>query len=178
VRSLGAKFVKIDLGETGETKDGYAKALTEEQLQKQRDEMAKRCAASDIVITAARVFGRKAPVIVTSEMIGGMKPGSVIVDCAVETGGNVEGSRPDEEIEQDGVKIVGLINLPGEVALDASLMYGNNVANLVEHLWDSEAGSLKIDFEDEIIKGCVITHDGEVVNETIREAMNAHDGRT
>src|SRR3990167_7455119 len=93
VKSLGAKFVKIDLGETGQTKDGYAKALTPEQLKKQQEGMAKICAACDIVITTAQVFGRKAPVIITKEMIAQMKPGSVVVDMAVETGGNVEGAK-------------------------------------------------------------------------------------
>ena len=91
VKSLGAQFLKIDIGETGQTKDGYAKALTEEQIQKQRDAMKKTCGDSDVVITAAQVFGRKAPILVTAEMLNAMKPGSVVVDLAVETGGNVEG---------------------------------------------------------------------------------------
>ena len=98
VRSLGARFVEVDLGETGQTKDGYARELTPQQLQKQRDAMAKVCAQSDVVITTAQVFGRKAPLIVTREMIDGMKPGSIDVDMAVESGGNVEGSLRGDEI--------------------------------------------------------------------------------
>jgi NAD(P) transhydrogenase subunit alpha len=99
VKSLGARFVKIDLGETGQTKDGYAKALTDEQLQKQREGMAKVCAAADVVITTAQLFGRKAPLIVTEEMVAGMSKGSVLVDLAVETGGNVAGSQANQEVE-------------------------------------------------------------------------------
>ncbi|MBZ0165626.1 MAG: NAD(P) transhydrogenase subunit alpha, partial [Candidatus Omnitrophica bacterium] len=136
VQSLGAKFVKIDLGDTGQTKDGYAKALTEEQLQKQRDGMAKICAHSDIVITTAQLFGRKAPVIVTKEMVAQMKPGSIIVDMAVESGGNVEGSRPDEEVDVNGVTIIGLNNLPARVATHASQMYSSNLFNFIDTFFD------------------------------------------
>ena len=168
VQSLGAKFVTIDLGETGETKDGYAKELTPEQLQKQREGMAKVCAQSDIVITTAQVFGRKAPLIVSSDMITGMKPGSVIVDMAVESGGNVEGSKVDEEVEVNGVRIIGLGNLPGLVAFNASQMYSANLCNMLEHFWDDEAKSFRLDLEDEIIAGCLITHEKQIVNEVIR----------
>src|SRR6266516_1149070 len=117
VRSLGARFVKVDLGETGQTEQGYAKPLTEEQLQKQRDGLKKVCADSDVVITTAQVFGRKAPIIVTAEMVSAMTRGSVIVDLAIESGGNVEGAVLGEVIERNGVKIVGLANLPGRVAV-------------------------------------------------------------
>ncbi len=168
VQSLGAKFVTIDLGETGETKDGYAKELTPEQLQRQREGMAKVCAQSDIVITTAQVFGRKAPLIVSSDMITGMKPGSVIVDMAVESGGNVEGSKVDEEVEVNGVRIIGLGNLPGLVAFNASQMYSANLCNMLEHFWDDEAKSFRLDLEDEIIAGCLITHEKQIVNEVIR----------
>src|SRR5438093_7059347 len=115
VRSLGARFVKIDIGETGQTKEGYAKPLTEGQLHKQREGMKKVCAESDVVITTAQVFGRKAPVIVTAEMVNAMKPGSVIVDLAIESGGNVEGAVEGQTVERNGVKIVGLVNLAGRV---------------------------------------------------------------
>jgi NAD(P) transhydrogenase subunit alpha len=123
VKSLGAQFLKIDIGETGQTKDGYAKALTEEQIQKQRDAMKKTCGDSDVVITTAQVFGRKAPVLVTAEMLNAMKPGSVVVDMAVETGGNVEGVVYDKVTDRNGVKIVGIANLPGRVPLHASQVY-------------------------------------------------------
>jgi NAD(P) transhydrogenase subunit alpha len=167
VKSLGARFVKIDLGETGQTKDGYAKALTDEQLQKQREGMAKVCAASDVVITTAQLFGRKAPLIVTEEMVGGMQKGSVIVDLAVESGGNVAGSQPDEEVDVNGVRIIGLANLPGRVAVHASQMFSSNLFNLVEEFWNTDEKCFELDFDDEIIKGCVITHKGEIVNEMI-----------
>jgi len=167
VKSLGARFVKIDLGETGQTKDGYAKALTEQQLQKQREGMAKVCALSDIVITTAQLFGRKAPLIVTENMVRGMSKGSVIVDLAVEGGGNVAGSQMDKEIDLDGVRIIGLGNLPGRVTVHASQMFSSNLYNLVEEFWNDEEKRIDLNLEDEIVKGCVITHQGKIVNEMI-----------
>ena len=169
VKSLGARFVKIDLGETGQTKDGYAKALTAEQLQIQHEGMAKICAASDVVITAAQIFGKKAPRIITEDMIRGMSQGSVLVDLAVETGGNVAGSQPNQEVEVNGVRIIGIANLPGEVAINASQMFSSNLHALVDAFWNEEEKRFVLDFEDEIIKGCVITHKGEIVNEMIRK---------
>ena len=168
VQSLGAKFVKIDLGETGQTKDGYAKALTPEQLQKQREGMAKICSTADIVITTAQLFGRKAPVIVTKDMIARMQPGSIIVDMAVESGGNVEGSQLDKEVEVNGVRIIGLGNLPGHVAVHASQMYSSNLVNLIESFWNTEQKTFVLDAANEIIKGCLITHQGQIVNEQIK----------
>jgi len=168
VKSLGAKFVKIDLGETGQTKDGYAKALTDEQLKIQRQGMAKHCATADVVITTAQVFGRKAPVIVTKEMVDGMNPGSVVVDMAVETGGNVEGSKLNEEVNIKGVRIIGLGNLPGRVAVHASQMYSSNLFNFLDHFWDKKEAKFNLNLEDEIIKGCLITHGGAVVNPVIK----------
>ena len=175
VESLGAKFVQVEIGETGETRDGYAKALSDEQLGAQRRAMAKHCAQADVVITTAQVFGRTAPRIVTADMIRGMKPGSVVVDLAVETGGNVEGAVLDQEIETDGVRIVGLGNLPGRVALDASRMYSSNLGALVEHFWHQEDKRLNLDLEDAIMKGCLLTHAGQILNGAIaaraREAV-------
>lgn len=171
VKSLGAKFVKIDLGETGQTKDGYAKALTPEQLEIQRKAMAKHCAGADIVITTAQVFGRKAPVILTKDMVAGMGSGSIIVDMAVETGGNVEGSVVNQEVDVNGVKIIGLGNLPGRVAAHASQMYSSNLGNFVEHFWDKKEKKFNLKLEDEIIKGCTITHQGAVIHEGIRKAL-------
>jgi len=168
VQSLGAKFVKINLGEMGQTKDGYAKQLTPEQLEKQRQGMAKVCSNSDIVITTAQLFGRKAPIIVTKDMVAQMKPGSIIVDMAVETGGNVEGSKVNEEVDVNGVKIIGLGNLPGRVAMPASQMYSNNLTSLIEHFWNDEQKGIALNYDDEILKGCLITHEGSIVNETIK----------
>lgn len=169
VKSLGGKYVKVDLGETGQTQQGYAKALTEEQLQKQRDIMAKHCAASDIVITTAQIFGRAAPLIVTKSMIAGMRSGSVVVDMAVETGGNVEGSRLDEEIMLNDVRIIGLGNLSGHVPVHSSQMYSSNLYNFIEHFWNKNLKLFELKLNDDIIKGCLVTHAGQIVNETIRK---------
>lgn len=171
VQSLGAKFVQIDVGETGQTDQGYAKPLTEEQLESQRQQMARFCANSDIVITTAQLFGRPAPRIVTGDMVAGMRPGSVIVDLAAATGGNVEGSRPDEIVTIDGVDIIGFTNLPGEVARDASLMYANNLWNLIEHAWDAAKSEFVLDLTDDVIGSCLLTHAGEVRDERVRKAL-------
>jgi NAD(P) transhydrogenase subunit alpha len=167
VKSLGAQFLKIDLGETGQTKEGYAKALTEEQVQKQRDAMRKTCGDSDIVITTAQVFGRKAPILVTAEMLDAMKPGSVVVDLAAETGGNVEGIKLNEVIERNGVKLVGTANLPGRVPLHASQVYASNLVGLIEEFWDKQAKAFVLKLDDEIIRGCLVTHGGKIVNEKL-----------
>lgn len=168
VQSLGAKFVKVDLGETGQTKDGYAKALTDEQIKKQQEVMAKHCSMADVVITTAKLFGRKAPVIITKDMIENMKKGSVIVDLAVDTGGNVEGSKLNETVNLDGVFVIGLENYPGQVPVHASQMYSSNLRNFIEEFWDDETKSFKLDMEDELIRGCLITHNHEIVNEALK----------
>ncbi len=168
VRSLGARFVKVDLGETGQTEQGYAKALTEEQLAAQRAVMAKHCALAGVVITTAQVLGRKAPVIVTTEMVRGMRPGSVVVDLAVETGGNVECAEFDKVVEVNGVRVFGYANMPSRAAVPASEMYSNNIGSLVEHLWNKESNGIVIDLANELLRGCLITHAGSVVNETIK----------
>lgn len=174
VQSLGARFVELDVGETGQTEQGYARELTPEQLEMQRQQMAAVCAHSDVVVTTAQVFGRRAPLIVTEAMVAGMKPGSVIVDLAASTGGNVAGSRSGEVVVTDnGVTILGLSDLPSAVALDASQMYANNVYNLIEHAWDAEAKALRLDSADEIVSGCLLTHGGQVRDERVRAAMEA-----
>ncbi len=171
VKSLGARFVKVDLGDTGQTKDGYAKPLTEEQLGEQRDAMARHCASADVVITTAKLFGRPAPRIVTDDMLQGMAPGSIVVDLAVESGGNVEGSEVDEEVVRHGVRILGLANPEGRAAIDASQVYASNLVNFVTHFWDEGQKSFQMDTEDELIQGSLITHGGEIVNELIRKTM-------
>ncbi len=167
VRSLGAKFVEIDLGEIGQTEQGYAKALTPEQLELQKEGQKRVIAQSDVVITTAQVFGRPAPRIVTADMVAAMRPGSVVVDMAVESGGNVEGSVLNEVVDVGGVSIVGLGNLPSDVSRHASDMYSANLVNLLEEFWDGEARTLNLDLEDEIAAGCVIARGGEIVNDTI-----------
>ena len=172
VQSLGAKFLDIDLGEVGQTEQGYAKELTTEQLEIQREGQKQVISQSDVLITTAQVFGRPAPRIVGLDMIEAMKPGSVVVDMAVESGGNVEGSKLDEVAEVGGVKIIGQGNLPSEVARNASEMYSNNLFNLVSEFWDEEQKTLVLDPEDEIIKSCLITRGGDVINETIKNLYN------
>lgn len=168
VQSLGAKFVKVDLGETGQTAEGYAKALTEEQLAKQREVMARQVAQSDVVITTAQVFGRPAPRILTTVMLEAMRPGSVVIDMAAATGGNVEGSEPGVEKKAGGALLIGARNLADHVAVNASQMLSNNYLALIEHLWDKEAKTLKIDPADEILSGCLLTHGGRVVHPQFR----------
>jgi H+-translocating NAD(P) transhydrogenase subunit alpha len=170
VKSLGAKFVKADLGETGETASGYAKPLTLDQLEKQRRVMAQHIAQADVVITAAQVFGKKAPLIVTADMVELMKPGSMIVDMAIESGGNVECSKYDAEVEVNSVQVIGLANLPGRVASNASQMYSNNLSAFVEHFWNKDTKAFGLDLTNEILKSCVITHAGKICSEIIRAA--------
>lgn len=167
--SLGAKALRIDLGETGATDQGYAKELTPEQLEKQRTEQGKVCAKSDIVITTAKLFGRPAPLLVKKDVIDGMSHGSIVVDLAAETGGNVEGVKVDEEvITPNGVRLIGHAKLENFVPRDASGMYAANLANFIAHFWDSEANTFKFDLEDPILKGCVLTHGGEIVHERFK----------
>ncbi len=171
IKSLGAKFIKIDLGETGKTEQGYARELTPEQLQRQREAVARQCALSDVVITAAQVFGRKAPVILTTDMIKGMNPGSVVVDLAVETGGNVECSKIGQEIVINDVRVIGLGNPSRQVPVHASQMYSSNLGNFIEHFWDKQSGSLLLDLDDDILKSCLITYNGQVYNEVVKNLM-------
>jgi len=171
VQSLGAKFLEIDLGETGQTAGGDALELTPDQIQKQRQAQKDVIAESDVVITTAQVFGRKPPVLVTSDMLEGMQPGSVVVDMAAETGGNVEGSVPNETVVIKGVTVIGQGSLANEVSRDASQMYASNLYNLIEDSWDTEAGLFKVDFEGDILPGCIITHDGAITNDTIRKIL-------
>ena len=171
VESLGGKFLEIDLGDTGQTADGYAKELTPEQVEMQRQAQKAVIADSDVVITTAQVFGRKPPVLVTADMVEGMSPGSVIVDMAAETGGNVEGSVPDEVVNVNGVTIVGTANLANLAPRDATQMYASNMFNLVEDTWDEEAKQFVLDLENDILPGCVITHDGAIVHPTIKDII-------
>jgi NAD(P) transhydrogenase subunit alpha len=172
VESLGGKFLKIDLGETGQTKDGYAKQLTPEQIELQKAGQKAEIAESDVVITTAQVFGRKPPVLVTKDMVAGMKAGSVIVDMAAETGGNVEGTVPGEVVNVNGVTIIGTGNWSSRVPRDATDMYANNLFNLISDYWNEELKSFVLNFEDDILQGAVITHAGKVVNQTISNHYN------
>ncbi|MBV1905557.1 MAG: Re/Si-specific NAD(P)(+) transhydrogenase subunit alpha [Pseudomonadales bacterium] len=168
VQSLGAKFVEIDLGDTGQTDQGYANALTPEQIELQAQGQKKIISQSDIVITTAQLFGRPAPRIVTRDMVETMRPGSVVVDMAVETGGNVEGSVLNECVDIKGVSIIGQGNLPSEVSRNASDMYSANLFNLLDEFWDRENKTLNLNEDDDIVQACVITRGGSIVNETIK----------
>ena len=163
VESLGAKFVELDL-ETGdtETRGGYAKEMGEDFLRKQREMMARVVAENDVVITTAAVPGRKAPILVTADMVRGMKPGSVIVDLAAERGGNCELTRADETVIENDVKILGPANLPSDVPYHASQMYSKNLTNFISLL--IKDGKLQLDSDDEIIQATMITHDGRIIS--------------
>lgn len=169
VKSLGANFLKIDLGEMGQTEQGYAKELTPEQIEKQREGQAKACERSNVVITTAKVFGRKAPRLITKDMLDRMKPGSIVVDMAVSTGGNVEGSKLFENVvTENGVTIMSGDFLERQVAFDASLMLSGNISAFLTHFYDKEAKELKVNLEDEIMKGCLLTKGGQIIHERFK----------
>lgn len=171
VQSLGARFAEIDMGEAaGQTEQGYARELTPEQLERQRQGMKRICAEADLVITTAQVFGRRAPRIVTGDMVAAMKPGSVIVDMAVESGGNVEGSALGEAVQVGGVTILGHPNLAGRVPQHASQVYSANLVGLIEDFWDKESRMLRIDPEDEFLKRCLLTHGGGICHPHFAES--------
>jgi proton-translocating NAD(P)+ transhydrogenase subunit alpha len=170
VESLGAKFVQIEVQQEGDGGSGeYAKELPEETQRRQRELLAERVARADCVITTAAVPGRPAPKLITVEMVAAMSSGSVIVDIAAETGGNCALTEPGAVVEREGVRIDGTLNLPSQMPFHASLLYANNVTNLLLHL--APEGELKLDFDDEITAGCCITHKGRIVNERVREAI-------
>ncbi len=166
VESLGAAFLTVDEAAAGtaETAGGYAREMGEDYQRRQRDKVSETLRRTDIVICTALIPGRKAPVLLTEAMVAALAPGSVVVDLAVESGGNVEGSRPGEVvITPNGVKIIGHLNMPSRIAVDASQLYARNLFSFLALLVDQE-GRLKIDLEDEIIKATLLTRDGAVVN--------------
>ncbi len=169
VKSLGAKFLELEL-QSQEGEGGYAREQGEEFLTKQRALLTDRVAAADVVITTASIPGRRAPLLVTASMVKGMRPGSVIVDLAAETGGNCELTQPGKVVEVNNVWIDGTTNIPSTIALHASQLYARNIANLLQHLTSN--GKLKLDFDDVITKGCCVTHNGQVISERARQLMN------
>jgi NAD(P) transhydrogenase subunit alpha len=168
VHSLGATFIELAL-ETQEGEGGYAREQSEEFLRKQRELIGEHVAKSDVVITTAAVPGRRAPLLVTADMVKGMRPGSVIVDLAADTGGNVELTQAGKDVEVGGVTIIGTRNVPSTMPLHASQLYARNVANLLLHL--VKEGAIVLDFTDEITKGCCVTHGGEIVNERAKQMV-------
>jgi NAD(P) transhydrogenase subunit alpha len=172
VLSLGARFIEVPGMADMEDKGGYAKEAGEDFLRRQREEVAKRVAEADLVITTAQVPGRKAPMLVNTAMVQSMRPGSVIVDMAVESGGNCELSVAGEVVEKHGVILVGTRNLPASVPLHASELYAKNVLNLVK-LFVAKDGAIARDFKDEVLAGCLLTHAGEIVHKASAEALSA-----
>jgi NAD(P) transhydrogenase subunit alpha len=168
VKSLGAVFVELEL-EAQEGEGGYAREQSEEFLRRQRELIGKEVAAADVVITTAAIPGRKAPVLVTAEMVANMALGSVIVDLAAESGGNCELSRPGETIEASGVAIIGVKNLPSSMPLHASFLYSRNIAEFVGLV--VKEGSFAPNFEDEIVVGTCVTHNGEVRHGPTRDLL-------
>ena len=170
VKSLGATFLELPL-EAQEGTGGYAGAQSEDFLRHQRELIGDRVAASDVVITTAAIPGRKAPILVTADMVRRMRAGSVIIDLAAETGGNVELTRAGEIIQVGGVTIDGTRNLPSTMPVHASQLYSKNVSTLLLLL--IKDGALKLDFTDEIVKGACVTHNGEIVNPRAKELVEA-----
>ncbi|MGH2470901.1 MAG: Re/Si-specific NAD(P)(+) transhydrogenase subunit alpha [Candidatus Limnocylindria bacterium] len=170
VQSLGAKFLEVDLGETGEGAGGYAKELSEEAHRKEVELLARAVKENDIIITTAAIPGRPAPKLITADMVRSMKPGSVIVDLAAETGGNTELTQAGKVIDVDGVRIDGTTNLPSTMPYHASQMYSRNIQSLLGLLITKE-GKLNLDMNDDVIKGTVITKDGDVVHEQTKTVL-------
>ncbi len=169
VKSLGASFLKIDLGEMGQTSQGYAKELTPEQIAKQKEAQAKVCEKANIVITTAKVFGRKAPRLIEKNVLDRMMPGSIVVDMACSTGGNVEGSKLFENVvTENGVTIMSGDMLERQVPYDASKMFSGNITAFLTHFYDKEAKELKVNLEDEIMKGCLLTQGGKIIHERFK----------
>ena len=171
VKSLGASFVKIDLGEMGQTAQGYAKELTPEQIAKQKEAQAKVCEKANIVITTAKVFGRKAPRLIEKNVLDRMQPGSIVVDMACSTGGNVEGSKLFENVvTENGVTIMSGDLLERQVPYDASKMFSGNITAFLTHagFYNKEAKEFNVNMEDDIMKGCLLTQGGQIIHERFK----------
>jgi len=173
IQSLGARFVGVESEEDAQTASGYAKELSAEYYRKQAELIAQQCAASDVVITTALIGGVKAPKLITAEMVQKMQPGSVIVDLAAEAGGNCELTRPGETVMVGGVKIIGPLDLPSTMPRDASMLYSRNLTTFVLAFWKDN--SFNLDLTDEIIKGALVTHQGRIVHEPSRAALESSE---
>jgi NAD(P) transhydrogenase subunit alpha len=170
VESLGAKFVELGLEtKDAEAKTGYAKAQSEEFYRQQRQMMLTCVAAADVVITTALVPGQRAPILVTEEMVQGMRPGAVLVDLAAEQGGNCALTEPGQEVVRHGVVLVGPLNLPSTVPTHASQMYARTVTNFLTHLL--KEGKVHLDQNDELTRGPLVTHQGEILHEVVKTAL-------
>jgi NAD(P) transhydrogenase subunit alpha len=171
VQSLGAKFVEIKLTEETTAAGGYAKEISEDSKKRTQEVVAEHVKHSDIVITTAQVPGRKAPILVTEDMVKGMKPGSVIVDLAAEQGGNCACTAPGKDIVYQGVTIIGPINLPSSMPVHASQLYAKNITALMQLVVKDKA--LNVNFADDIVDAACITHNGEIRNQRIKDALQA-----
>ncbi|MGB6297284.1 MAG: Re/Si-specific NAD(P)(+) transhydrogenase subunit alpha [Rivularia sp. (in: cyanobacteria)] len=171
VQSLGAKFVEVKLDEETATAGGYAKEISEESKKKTQEAVNERVKNADVVITTAQVPGRKAPRLVTEEMIAQMKPGAVIVDLAADQGGNAAYTEPGGNVVKNGVTIIGPVNLPSSVPVHASQLYSKNLVSLMKLLVQDNA--LNLDFEDDIVNAACVTHNGEIRNQRVKDALQA-----
>lgn len=169
VKSLGATFIDMELPEDAETKGGYAKELSADFIKKEMEAISARLPKVDLVISTAQVFGKKAPLLITAEMVKLLRPGSVIVDLAAEQGGNCELTEAGKTVVKHGVSILGAVNLPAMLPIDASNMYSRNINNLFRLLYPKP--DAKPAFSDEVVKGTCITHDGHVVNEAVKNTL-------
>jgi NAD(P) transhydrogenase subunit alpha len=170
IESLGARFVAAPVDESAATAAGYAREVADETQRRQMEALTPHVANSDVVITTAQIPGSAAPLLVSREMVEQMRPGSVIVDVAAPTGGNVELTRPGETIVHNGVTIIGPTDLPGRAAVDTSQMYARNLTALLARMTDEE-GNLVLDFEDQIIDEACITHQGRVMHPVVRRSL-------
>ena len=169
IASLGGRPLELDFIPDAEGEGGYARPLTDEENEQVREALTENAAKQDVIITTAQIPGRPAPLLITAEAVRNMHPGSVIVDLAADSGGNTELTKAGETVVEAGVKVIGPTNLPSEMATHASQLYAKNIENLLG-LLVGEDGSLKLDFDDEVIAGACITHGGEIKNERAREA--------
>jgi NAD(P) transhydrogenase subunit alpha len=177
VESLGARFVEVPTEEEAETKGGYAKELSEEYKKRQAELIRKHILKSDVVITTALIPGKRAPILITEDMVQSMKAGSVIVDLAADFGGNCELTESGKEVEKHGVLISGLTNLASTIPVHASQMFSKNVEKFLVHLSEKDGSKLKLEMEDEITYGSLVTHSGEVVHKMTKESMEAAGGK-
>jgi NAD(P) transhydrogenase subunit alpha len=169
IESLGGKFVGF-IPEGAATKGGYARPLTPEEQAEQARMVAEHIKSQDIVVTTAQIPGRKAPRIITGEMVRSMKPGSVLYDLAAESGGNIEGSEPGATVEHEGVKVIGARAIASRVAPAASILYARNLFNFVQLLVDAKTRELAINTEDDLVRGALLTRGGEVVHDAFKNA--------
>jgi H+-translocating NAD(P) transhydrogenase subunit alpha len=169
IASLGGRPLELDFIPDAEAEGGYARPLTDEENERVREALAEAAAKQDVIITTAQVPGRRAPILITADAVRNMQPGSVIVDLAGDSGGNCELTQAGETVTEDGVKIIAPVNLPSDMAAHASQLYAKNVENLLK-LLVSDEGRLNLDFDDEVVAGACLTHEGEIRNERAREA--------